>query len=375
MHDPARILIVDDNETNRDILRTRLAVHGFDLLEAGDGEEALAIAQEHHPDLVLLDVMMPKVDGIEVCRRLKHDEGFAFMSVILVTAKADSKDVVTGLEAGADEYLTKPIDQLALVARVKSVLRLKELHDRVAAQAADLAAWNRELERRVADQVCELERVGRLKRFLAPQIAELIVSSGDEQFLESHRREITVVVCDLRGFTAFSETAAPEDVMAVLREYQSGLGTLVDKFEGTVERFTGDGMMVWFNDPLPCPDPCARAARMGVEMRDCVTALIAKWRKLDHNLGFAVGMAHGYATLGRIGFERRFDYAAVGMVVNLAARLCGEAKDGQILVDSRVHAAVESFASMEPVGELTLKGINRPVKAFNLRARNRPADG
>jgi adenylate cyclase len=364
MHDPARILIVDDNATNRDILKTRLAVHGYDLREAADGEQALAAAKEYSPDLVLLDVMMPKLDGIEVCRRLKHE--FAFMSVILVTARADSKDVVAGLEAGADEYLTKPIDQLALVARVKSALRLKELHDRVAAQAGDLAAWNRELERRVADQVGELERVGRLKRFLAPQIAELIVSSRDEQILESHRREITVVACDLRGFTAFSETAAPEDVMAVLREYQSGLGTLVDKFEGTVERFTGDGMMVWFNDPLPCSDPCGRAARMGIEMRGCVSSLADKWRKLDHELGFAIGMAHGYATLGRIGFERRFDYAAVGMVVNLAARLCGEARDGQILIDSRVRAAVESFATMEPVGELTLKGFNRPVKAFNL---------
>jgi len=366
MHDPARILIVDDNETNRDILRTRLAVHGYDLLEAGDGEQALAVAREHCPDLVLLDVTMPKLDGIEVCRRLKHDPAFALMSVILVTARAGSKDVVMGLDAGADEYLTKPIDQLALVARVKSALRLKELHDRVAAQAADLAAWNRELERRVADQVRELERVGRLKRFLAPQIAELIVSSGDERVLESHRREITVVVCDLRGFTAFSETAAPEDVMAVLREYQSGLGALVDKFEGTVERFTGDGLMVWFNDPLPCPDPCGRAARMSIEMRGCVSALAGKWRKLDHDLGFAIGMAHGYATLGRIGFERRFDYAAVGMVVNLAARLCGEAKDGQILIDSRMRAAVENFATMEAVGELPLKGFNRPVRAFNL---------
>ena len=366
MHDPARILIVDDNETNRDILRTRLAVHGYDLLEAGDGEQALAMAREHCPDLVLLDVTMPKLDGIEVCRRLKHDPAFALMSVILVTARAGSKDVVMGLDAGADEYLTKPIDQLALVARVKSALRLKELHDRVAAQAADLAAWNRELERRVADQMRELERVGRLKRFLAPQIAELIVSSGDERVLESHRREITVVVCDLRGFTAFSETAAPEDVMAVLREYQSGLGALVDKFEGTVERFTGDGLMVWFNDPLPCPDPCGRAARMSIEMRGCVSALAGKWRKLDHDLGFAIGMAHGYATLGRIGFERRFDYAAVGMVVNLAARLCSEAKDGQILIDSRVRAVVENFATMEAIGELTLKGFNRPVKAFNL---------
>ena len=367
MHNPARIIIVDDVEANRDILRTRLEVHGYDLLEASDGEQALAMIKEHRPDLVLLEVMMPKIDGIEVCRRLKAGTEFPFMSVILVTARSDSQDVVEGLEAGADEYLTKPIDQFSLVARVKSALRLKELHDRVAAQAADLAAWNRDLERRVAEQVQELERVGRLKRFLAPQIAEMIISSGDDRILESHRREITVVVCDLRGFTAFSETAAPEDVMGVLREYQSGLGTLVDKFEGTVERFTGDGMMVWFNDPIPCSDPCSRAARMGVEMRDCVAALASTWRKHDHDLGFAVGMAHGYATLGRIGFERRFDYAAVGMVVNLAARLCGEASDGQILIDSRVHAAIEEIADAEPVGELKLKGFNRPVKAFNLQ--------
>jgi adenylate cyclase len=367
MHNPARILIVDDNETNRDILQARLAVHGYDLLQAGDGEEALAVVRDHHPDLVLLDVMMPKLDGIEVCRRLKSDRTLPFIAVILVTAKADSKDVVAGLEAGADEYLTKPIDQLALVARVKSVLRLKELHDRVSAQAADLAAWNRDLEQRVTDQVQDLERVGRLKRFLSPQIAELVVSSGREEILESHRREITVVVCDLRGFTAFSETAEPEDVMTVLREYQAKLGMLVDKFDGTVERFTGDGLMVWFNDPLPCDDPSGRAVRMGIEMRDSVATLAANWRKNDHNLGFAIGMAHGYATLGRIGFERRFDYAAVGMVVNLAARLCGEAADGQILVDSKVRAAVEFLAATELVGELTLKGFNRPVKAFSIR--------
>jgi class 3 adenylate cyclase len=344
-------------------------VHGYDLREACDGEEALAAIKEQLPDLVLLDIMMPKIDGIEVCRRLKSDPALPFTAVILVTAKADSKDVVEGLEAGADEYLTKPIDQLTLVARVRSVLRLKDLQDRVTAQAKDLAAWNRDLEQRVAEQVGELERIGRLKRFLSPQIAELVVSSGNDRILESHRREITVVMCDLRGFTAFSETAEPEDVMAVLREYQGSLGMIVDKFEGTVERFTGDGMMIWFNDPLPCEDPCGRAVRMGIEMRERVTELAVNWRKYDHNLGFGIGMAHGYATLGRIGFERRFDYAAVGMVVNLAARLCGEAGDGQILVDSKVRAAVESFATTEPVGELSLKGFNRLVKAFNVTGR------
>jgi adenylate cyclase len=367
MQNPPLILIVDDNELNRDILITRLRANGYNLLQAADGEEALAMVNEHHPDLVLLDVMMPKLNGVEVCRRLKIDAALPFIAVIMVTAKADSKDVVAGLEAGADEYLTKPIDQVTLVARVRSVLRLKGLQDRVSAQAAELAAWNRNLEQRVAEQVQELERIGRLKRFLSPQIAELVISSGSDRILQSHRREITVVFCDLRGFTAFSETAEPEDVMAVLREYQSSLGILVDKFEGTVERFTGDGMMVWFNDPIPCDDPCGRAVRMGVEMRDRVAELGVNWRKHDHDLGFGIGIAHGYATLGRIGSEQRSDYAAVGMVVNLAARLCGEAEDGQILIDSKVRAAVENVATTDLVGDLTLKGFNRRVKAFNVR--------
>jgi len=366
MHDPPRILIVDDNEANRDILDARLKVHGYELLQAADGEEALNAARQHLPDLILLDVMMPKLDGFEVCRRLKGDASLPFMPIILVTAKADSADIVAGLEAGADEYLTKPIDQQALVARVRSVLRTKALHDEVQAQAADLATWNRTLEQRVADQVAEIERVGRLKRFLAPQIAELVLSSGDERMLESHRRDISVVFCDLRGFTAFAETAEPEEVMTVLREYHAALGTIVRTFEGTLERFTGDGVMVLFNDPLPCPDPPRRALRMAIEMRRCVGDLSVKWRKYGHDLGFGIGIAHGYATLGRIGSEERLDYTAIGTVVNLAARLCAEAKSGQILIDSKVQASVEEIAETEPAGEFMLKGLHRPVRAFNV---------
>jgi len=366
MHDPPRILIVDDNEANRDILDARLKVHGYELLQAADGEEALDAARQHLPDLILLDVMMPKLDGFEVCRRLKGDASLPFMPIILVTAKADSADIVAGLEAGADEYLTKPIDQQALVARVRSVLRTKALHDEVQAQAADLATWNRTLEQRVADQVAEIERVGRLKRFLAPQIAELVLSSGDERMLESHRRDISVVFCDLRGFTAFAETAEPEEVMTVLREYHAALGTIVRTFEGTLERFTGDGVMVLFNDPLPCPDPPRRALRMAVEMRRCVGDLSVKWRKYGHDLGFGIGIAHGYATLGRIGSEQRLDYTAIGTVVNLAARLCAEAASGQILIDSKVQASVEEIAETEAAGEFVLKGLHRPVRAFNV---------
>jgi class 3 adenylate cyclase len=367
------ILIVDDNPTNRDILQARLAVHKYEIIMATDGEEALAIAREKQPDLILLDIMMPKIDGIEVCRQLRADPSLPFMPIIMVTAKADSKDVVAGLEAGGDEYLTKPVDHAALVARVKSMLRIKDLHDtareqaaRLEEQSAQLAEWNRTLEQKVAEQLAELERVGRLKRFLSPQLAEIIISKGDEQFLESHRREITVVFCDLRGFTAFSETGEPEEVMEVLREYHEAMGALIFRFEGTLERFAGDGLMVFFNDPVPCPDPAARAVKMTIAMRECVGELCATWRKRGHLLDFGTGIAQGYATLGKIGFEGRFDYAAIGTVTNLASRLCDEAQAGQILISQRVYAAVEELVEVEPVEELTLKGFHRPIKAFEV---------
>jgi adenylate cyclase len=370
---PPRILIADDNPMNLDILRTRLASHGYEILLARDGAEALAVAVEKLPDLILLDIMMPKMDGIEVCQRLKADAVLPFMPIIMVTAKADSLDIVAGLEAGADEYLTKPVDQAALVARVKSMLRIKALHDtvqeqaaRLEAQAVQLTEWNRTLEDRVAKQLTELERIGRLKRFFSPQLAEMIVSAGEERLLESHRREITVVFCDLRGYTAFSEITEPEEVMGVLREYHAAVGELVFQFEGTLERFAGDGLMVFFNDPVPCPDPAARAVRMAVAMRQRVGDLTGMWRKRGHELDLGVGIAQGYATLGRIGFEGRFDYAAIGTVTNLAARLCNEAEGGQILVNQRVYAEVEGLVKAEPLGEFTLKGFLKPVLVFNV---------
>jgi class 3 adenylate cyclase len=260
------------------------------------------------------------------------------------------------------------VDQAALVARVRSILRIKELHDTVREQAQELAQWNGKLEERVASQLDEIGRMDRLRRFLSPQIAKLVLSSGTESVLESHRREITVVFCDLRGFTAFSETAEPEEVLQVLREYHETLGRLIHKYEATLERFAGDAIMAWFNDPLPCPNPSERAVRMAVDMRADIGELERKWRKHGHELGFGVGIAQGYATLGRIGFEGRFDYAAIGTVVNLAARLCSEAGNGQILIDRKVQAATEALTRTEPVGEFTLKGLHRPVMTFNVQA-------
>jgi class 3 adenylate cyclase len=367
MNNPARILVVDDNETNRDILITRLEKHGYEMLQAADGEEALASVAQHAPDLILLDVEMPKLDGFEVCRRLRQDASLPFIPIVLVTARAASQDVVTGLDAGADEYLTKPIDQAALVARVRSMLRVKALHDQVQAQAADLATWNRTLEQRVNDQVAEIGRINRLKGFLSPQIAKLVMSSGDDKLLESHRRDITVVFCDLRGFTAFAESAEPEDIIAVLQAYYQCLGESIDRFEGTLQHFAGDGLLIIFNDPIPCTDPAHRAVRMAVEMRTRVAALIDKWRRYGHELGFGIGIASGHATLGNVGYEGRFHYSATGTVVNLGSRLCGQAADGQILIDGRVQLAVEAIAAMEPIGELELKGFHRPVRAFNVR--------
>ena len=366
MHNPPRILIVDDSETNRDLLVSRLGPHGFDLVQAADGDEAIETARATRPDLILLDVVMPKLDGVEATKRLKADASLPFTPIILVTSKTDAKDVVAGLEAGADEYLTKPVDSTSLLARVKSMLRVKEMHDKIVAQADDLATWNRTLEKRVADQLGQIERVSRLKRFLAPQVAELIVAESNEQILESHRREITVVFGDLRGFTGFAETAEPEEVITVLRDYHTNLGPLVHKYAGTLERFLGDGFLILFNDPLPCADPSIQAVKMAIEMRDRFAVLAAEWRNRGHDLGFSMGISHGFATLGRIGFEGRFEYSAVGNVVNLAARLCAQAGSGQILTDPMVRNAVQTLAEIEPAGEFLPKGFSRRVQAFNV---------
>ena len=270
--EPAMILVVDDLPQNVRLLEAVLAPRGYAIATAMSGREALERVVSDPIDLVLLDIVMPEMDGYEVCRAIRADASTRFLPVVMITASGE-QEKVAAIEAGADDFIAKPFDQAELLARVGSLLRIKRYHDTIEAQAAELAAWNQQLEQRVQDQVEELERTGRLRRFLSPQLAELVVSSGDESFLTSHRREITVVFCDLRGFTAFAETVEPEDLMLVLSQYHTALGDLVHRFDGTLERFIGDGLMVIFNDPLPCPDAAQQAVRMAVAMRGRVAQL------------------------------------------------------------------------------------------------------
>jgi len=377
---PPQILIVEDNPESLDIFQTRLAAHGYEILTASDGEEALAIAREKQPDLILLDIMMPKLNGVEVCRRLKEDPSLPFMPIVMVTALADPKDVVVGLEAGADEYLAKPVDQTALVARVKSMLRIKSLHDtgqeqaaRLEAQAVKLSEWNQKLEERVIEQVKRIGRLDRLKRFLSPHVAELVTESNNESLLESHRQYITTLFCDLRGFTAFSENIEPEESMELLRSYHEEIGRLVFKFDGTIDHRAGDGLMVIFNDPVPCDAPVEQALNLAFAMRDRVRELAKVWQKRGYELGFGIGITSGYATLGIVGFEGRFDYTANGNVVNLAARLCDIAKNDQIIISQNVFSEIENLVDAKPLPDIHLKGIRRPVRAFNVvRLRKNP---
>ena len=366
-------MIADDMPANVRVLKTRLARDGYDIVVARDGAEALAMAREASPDLIVLDIMMPKIDGIEVCRRLKNDPTFPFTPIIMMTALTEPSVLVAGFEAGGDDYLTRPVDQQALAARVKSMLRIKSLHDtvqeqaqRLKAQSEELERWNATLEQRVSRQLAELERIGRLKRFFSPQLAELIVRGGADDPLQSHRREVTVVFLDLRGFTSFAEIAEPEEVMSVLREYHARMGEAIMAHEGTLERFAGDGMMIFFNDPVPVSNPAERALRMTLDMRDRAEELAVRWRERGYELHAGIGVAQGYATIGAIGFEGRVDYGAIGTVSNLAARLCSEAQGGEILISQRVHAAVCELVETEAVGELVLKGFHRPVPAFKV---------
>jgi adenylate cyclase len=358
--DGPALLLVDDNEDNLYTLTQRLRREGYTNLASGrDGRQALDLLRSRPFDLMLLDVMMPEMNGYQVLEEMKADERLRAVPVIMISALDELESVIRCIELGAADYLSKPFNPVLLRARVAACLEKKRLHDQ-------LVEWNRTLEERVREKVAEVERLGRLKRFFSPHLAELIVAGGAEDPLKTHRREIAVVFLDLRGFSTFAETTEPEEVMGVLHEYHAAMGALVLEHEGTLERFTGDGMMIFFNDPVPVTKPAERAIRMAVAMRDRVQRLSAGWRKRGHDLGLGVGIAEGYATIGAIGYEGRWDYGAIGTVTNLAARLCGEAKAGQILVAPRVAGAVETEVELETVGTLTLKGFLKPVEAFNV---------
>ncbi len=365
MTDQVTVLAVDDQPANLRLLEAVLSPRGYRVIMASSGEQALELLPSSGADLVLLDIVMPGIDGYEVCRQIRSAPETAFLPVVMITASGH-QEKTRAIEAGADDFVSKPFDQSELLARVASLARIKRYHDTVTRQAAELAQWNAELEARVNTQLEELQRMNRLRRFLSPQVAELVVNSGDDSVLNSHRRQIVVVFCDLRGFTAFAESSEPEEVMGVLSEYHAALGELIFRYEGTLERFTGDGLMVFFNDPIPLDKPAQRAVEMALAMRDRVRTLVEGWSRLGHDLGFGVGIAQGFATLGRIGYEGRFDYAAIGTVTNLAARLCGEAAAGQVLISQRVFSAVEDVAVGESVGALELRGFSRPIRAFGV---------
>lgn len=360
------VLVVDDQPANIRLLDAILVPRGYEVRTASSGEEALKILAEQDLDLVLLDIVMPGMDGYEVCRRIRERPETAFLPVVMVTASGD-KQKVKALESGADDFVTKPINQSELLARVASLARIKRYQDTIRRQADELATWNRELKSRVDQQVSQLERMGLLRRFLSPQIAELIVDTGDESFLESHRREIVVVFCDLRGFTRFAESSEPEEVIGVLSDYHQALGDVIFRFEGTLERFAGDGLMVFFNDPIQCDDAPLRAVRMSVTMRNRVRELAERWSRQGHDLAMGVGITQGYATLGKIGFDGRFDYAAIGSVTNLAARLCSDAEPWQILVTERVFSGAGPLVIGDDVGQREVRGFSRSVHTFSVR--------
>jgi len=337
-----RILVVDDTPQNIKLLGDLLTAKGYEVTTAANGEQALASIAAKPPDLVLLDVMMPGLNGYEVCRKIRENSATALLPVVMCTSLDPHQERVKGIEAGADDFLSKPVNQPELFARVRSLLRIKGLQD---------------------------ERLGRLKSFFSPQLAEAIAAGKGEELLKTHRREITVEFFDLRGFTAFTDTAEPEEVMELLRAFHAALGKLVLEQQGTLERFAGDSVMVFFNDPLPVERPAEHAVRTALTMLDAFVPIAEYWKKRGYELGLGVGIAQGYATLGAIGFEGRWDYAAIGNVTNLAARLCAESKGGQILADRKTMAALESAFEFDPAGPFTLKGFAQPVPAFALRNR------
>jgi class 3 adenylate cyclase len=363
---PSRILVVDDTVASAKVLRRQLEDAGYAVAVATSGTQGLQMALREPPDLVLLDVVMPDLDGFEVCRQLRADARFAATPIVLVTAH-DADDVrLEGFGAGAVEFLGKPVPERELVARVKSLLQVKSLYDELERQRAELADWSRLLEDRVEQKLREIECLSRLTRFFSPALAQRILATGGDDALHSHRREVTVLFADLRGFTAFAEMFEPAVVMQVLRDFHAAMGTLIHRHEGTLERFTGDGMMVFFNDPDIVVDHAERALRLAFDMMAQTLVLHGQWAQQGVELSLAIGLARGMATLGTIGFESRVDYAAIGRVTNLAARLCAEALPWEVLASESMCPALETLGLTGERRWLTLKGFALPVPVFTI---------
>jgi adenylate cyclase len=353
-----KALVVDDSAVNRLVLVRLLKTLGLEVLQAENGVQALELlgAQPGAVDVVLLDVLMPELDGYETLAAMKGDEATRHIPVLIVSGVEELDSVVRCIELGASDYLTKPINASILAARINASLAAKRLHD----------VEQESLERQRALNLTIQRQKEELSRFLSPQVAALVSSTEGQQLLAGHRREITVAFCDLRGFTHFAEQADPEELMSLLSQYHRMMGEAIVEHDGTLEHFAGDGVMVFFNDPIPQEDHVERAVRMAVTMRERFAELASAWRQRGYELGFGVGIAVGHATLGRIGFEGRHDYGAIGNVTILASRLSSQAKADQILLSPRALTMLEELVDSEPVGELMLKGLTRPVLASNV---------
>lgn len=361
----ALIMVVDDTPASVRLLCGILEAHGYNIVEASSGEEALERIEAGPPDLLLLDYLMPGIDGEQVCMRLREDPRTCYLPVIMLTS-AGNEEKVRALEAGADDFLSKPVDRAELLARVRSLLRIKRYHDRVEAQAAELSALNAGLESRVAEKVEEVARLSRLRRFMPAGLADLVTSSDERWLLDTHRTEVAVLFADLRGFTAFAHAAEPEDVMGVLRSFHRCAGDCAARHQATVGWLSGDGLMVFFNDPLPCKDPAGSAISMAVDLRADVDRLVSDWQGEGHDLGMGIGIALGYATLGVLGAGERVEYSPVGSVVNLAARLCDHAREGEVILSQSVHFAAGPAIEADRLGPLELHGFPTPVSAWRL---------
>jgi adenylate cyclase len=359
------ILAVDDTPDNLSLLADLLGDR-YRIRVATNGARALELARSHQPDVILLDIMMRGVDGYEVLERLRADPALRHIPVIMISAVGEIESVIRCVELGAADYLLKPFNPTLLKARIGVTLEKKRLQDEVRSQAEQLAQWNRNLEDRVQEQLAQLDRLGRLKRFFSAHLADAIISAGGATLLDTHRREVVVAFVDMRGFTSFTDNSEPEEVMQVLGEYHRAMGRLIVAHEGTLEHFAGDGMMILFNDPIEIEDPIARTIGMALAMQKDFSPLRTEWTRRGYDLDLGIGIVQGYATLGPIGFEERWEYACIGGVANLAARLCSEAKGGQILTNRKTLARIEESVDAHALGEMTLKGIGHPVPVFNI---------